>query len=158
MTNGVFIMTSSLCLVSGSRQTFFASQVCRYADIYASSHLNLLHYPLCYLFKAPAMLASPKILDFILLLLFSPMIPMQMPHESTVHHTDTSATEDEGPLAARSRTTIEESLFTNGTTPAPKESNRQNSESQVPHLYAVTPTDNTHLHDEDSSDDEDEST
>ena len=40
----------------GSRQTFFASQVCRYADIYASSHLNLLHYPLCYLFKAPAML------------------------------------------------------------------------------------------------------
>ncbi|KAL8563703.1 Cytosolic purine 5'-nucleotidase [Nucella lapillus] len=41
---------------SGSRQTFFASQVIRYADIYAASFLNLLHYPFCYMFKAPAML------------------------------------------------------------------------------------------------------
>ncbi|CAF0851050.1 unnamed protein product [Brachionus calyciflorus] len=49
---------------SGSRQTHFASQVTRYADIYAASHLNLLHYPFFYLYKAPAML---------------------MPHESTVN-------------------------------------------------------------------------
>merc|ERR1712002_935766 len=48
---------------SGSRQTFFASQVIRYADLYAGTFLNLLHYPFCYLFRAPAML---------------------MPHESTV--------------------------------------------------------------------------
>ena len=43
---------------SGSRQTHFASQVTRYADIYAASHLNLLHYPFFYLFKAPPMLVS----------------------------------------------------------------------------------------------------
>jgi len=41
---------------TGSRQTHFASLVTRYADIYAASHLNLLHYPLFYLFKAPPML------------------------------------------------------------------------------------------------------
>jgi 5'-nucleotidase len=45
---------------SGSRQTHFASQVTRYADIYAASHLNLLHYPFFYLFKAPPMLVSKK--------------------------------------------------------------------------------------------------
>ena len=41
---------------SGSRQTHFASQAQRYADIYAASHLNLLHYPFFYLFKAPPIL------------------------------------------------------------------------------------------------------
>jgi len=50
---------------SGSRQTFFSSQVVRYADIYASTVLNLLYYPFSYMFRAPAML---------------------MPHESTVAH------------------------------------------------------------------------
>lgn len=43
---------------SGSRQTHFASQVTRYADIYAASHLNLLHYPFFYLYKAPPMLVN----------------------------------------------------------------------------------------------------
>ncbi|XP_064604052.1 cytosolic purine 5'-nucleotidase-like [Liolophura sinensis] len=41
---------------TGSRQTFFASQVSRYADIYSGTFLNLLHYPLSYMFRAPAML------------------------------------------------------------------------------------------------------
>jgi 5'-nucleotidase len=50
---------------SGSRTTFFASQVERYADIYASSCYNLVHYPTFYFFRAPMML---------------------MPHESTVDH------------------------------------------------------------------------
>ncbi|XP_059099517.1 cytosolic purine 5'-nucleotidase-like isoform X1 [Tigriopus californicus] len=50
---------------SGSRQTFFSSQVVRYADLYAASVLNLVHYPFSYMFRAPAML---------------------MPHESTVTH------------------------------------------------------------------------
>jgi len=50
---------------SGSRQTFFAAQVTRYADIYAASVLNLLYYPTFYMFRAPAML---------------------LPHESTVSH------------------------------------------------------------------------
>ncbi|XP_071747848.1 cytosolic purine 5'-nucleotidase isoform X2 [Lepeophtheirus salmonis] len=50
---------------SGSRQTFFCSQLTRYADIYAASVLNLLYYPFSYIFRAP---------------------PMLMPHESTVDH------------------------------------------------------------------------
>ena len=53
---------------SGSRQTFFSSQVVRYADLYASSVLNLIHYPFSYMFRAPAML---------------------LPHESTVAHEQT---------------------------------------------------------------------
>ncbi|KAH7722649.1 Protein Y71H10B.1 a [Aphelenchoides avenae] len=53
---------------SGSRTTFFASQVERYADIYASSCYNLVHYPTFYFFRAPMML---------------------MPHESTVDHAST---------------------------------------------------------------------
>ncbi|XP_015192045.1 5'-nucleotidase, cytosolic II, like 1 isoform X2 [Lepisosteus oculatus] len=49
----------------GSRQTLFASQLMRYADLYAASCLNLLYYPFSYLFRAP---------------------PVLMPHESTVDH------------------------------------------------------------------------
>ncbi|KAL4609648.1 cytosolic purine 5'-nucleotidase-like [Arapaima gigas] len=49
----------------GSRQTLFASQLMRYADLYASSCLNLLYYPFSYLFRAP---------------------PVLMPHESTMVH------------------------------------------------------------------------
>ncbi|XP_071793099.1 cytosolic purine 5'-nucleotidase-like isoform X1 [Asterias amurensis] len=52
---------------SGSRQTFFASQVLRFADLYSSTFLNLMHYPFSYLFRAPHQL---------------------MPHESTVDHYD----------------------------------------------------------------------
>ena len=51
---------------AGSRQTFFASQVVRFADIYASSLLNLLYYPTFFMFRSP---------------------PMLLPHESTVPHT-----------------------------------------------------------------------
>lgn len=50
---------------SGSRTTFFAAQVERYADLYASNCCNLFHYPLFYFFRAPMSL---------------------MPHESTVQH------------------------------------------------------------------------
>ena len=50
---------------SGGRQTFFANQVQRYADLYAVSSYNLLHYPYTYFFKAP---------------------PVLMPHEATVDH------------------------------------------------------------------------
>lgn len=72
---------------SGSRTTFFASQVIdritlktkiysykniikveRYADLYAGSCFNLAHYPTFYFFRAPMSL---------------------MPHESTVEHTAT---------------------------------------------------------------------
>uniref|UniRef100_A0A8D0L1H3 5'-nucleotidase domain containing 4 n=1 Tax=Sphenodon punctatus TaxID=8508 RepID=A0A8D0L1H3_SPHPU len=49
----------------GSRQTLFANQLIRYADLYAASFLNFLYYPFSYLFRAP---------------------PTLMPHESTVEH------------------------------------------------------------------------
>ncbi|KAM9163742.1 cytosolic purine 5'-nucleotidase-like isoform 2-T2 [Pangshura tecta] len=49
----------------GSRQTLFANQLMRYADLYAASFLNFLYYPFSYLFRAP---------------------PVLMPHESTVEH------------------------------------------------------------------------
>uniref|UniRef100_A0A8C4HDX9 5'-nucleotidase, cytosolic II, like 1 n=1 Tax=Dicentrarchus labrax TaxID=13489 RepID=A0A8C4HDX9_DICLA len=46
-------------LRSGSRQTLFASQLMRYADLYSSTCINLLHYPFNYLFMAPPVLVSP---------------------------------------------------------------------------------------------------
>ncbi|XP_057306324.1 cytosolic purine 5'-nucleotidase-like isoform X2 [Hydractinia symbiolongicarpus] len=60
---------------SGSRQTFFASQSLRYADLYAASCVNLLYYPFSYLFRAPSQL---------------------MPHESTVQHEKSS--KEYGPI------------------------------------------------------------
>ena len=48
----------------------FKMKSLRYADIYASSVLNLLHYPFSYMFRSPAML---------------------LPHESTVAHEDAAA-------------------------------------------------------------------
>lgn len=47
-------------LRSGARQTLFASQLVRYADMYSSTCLNLLHYPTNYLFLAPPVLVSPS--------------------------------------------------------------------------------------------------
>lgn len=49
----------------GSRQTLFANQLMRYADLYAASFINFLYYPFSYLFRAS---------------------PTLMPHESTVEH------------------------------------------------------------------------
>jgi len=139
---------------SGSRQTFFASQVSRYADLYAGTFLNLLHYPFCYLFRAPAML---------------------MPHESTVGDTDPLGVENasDGVMADRSR--IEQKATEvanqNGTisTPLSNGMDKRNEETvametsfdghvsrfaqrQVPNLRAVTPIRLTHHHDEDDSD------
>uniref|UniRef100_A0A8C5C6G2 5'-nucleotidase, cytosolic II, like 1 n=1 Tax=Gadus morhua TaxID=8049 RepID=A0A8C5C6G2_GADMO len=45
-------------LRSGCRQTLFANQLMRYADLYSSSCMNLLHYPFSYLFMAPPVLVS----------------------------------------------------------------------------------------------------
>eukprot|EP00052_Salpingoeca_macrocollata_P021645 m.185877 g.185877 ORF g.185877 m.185877 type:complete len:556 (+) comp21588_c0_seq6:13-1680(+) len=36
---------------SGMRQTFFAMQTKRYADLYAPSYLNLINYPFCYEYR-----------------------------------------------------------------------------------------------------------
>ncbi|CAI5456067.1 unnamed protein product [Caenorhabditis angaria] len=53
---------------TGGRTTFFAAQVERYADVYASSCYNLVHYPSFYYFRAPMKC---------------------MPHEATVDHAAT---------------------------------------------------------------------
>lgn len=45
-------------LRSGARQTLFASQLIRYADLYSTSCINLLYYPLNYLFLAPPVLMA----------------------------------------------------------------------------------------------------
>uniref|UniRef100_A0A0N4Z944 Cytosolic purine 5'-nucleotidase n=1 Tax=Parastrongyloides trichosuri TaxID=131310 RepID=A0A0N4Z944_PARTI len=50
---------------SGTSQTFFACQLERFADIYASSCINLMYYPTFYFFRSPMKLMS---------------------HEMTVHH------------------------------------------------------------------------
>ncbi|XP_039217672.1 cytosolic purine 5'-nucleotidase isoform X1 [Crotalus tigris] len=71
---------------SGSRQTLFASQVMRYADLYAASFINLLYYPFSYLFRAAHVL---------------------MPHESTVDHTHVDINETESPMATRNRTSVD---------------------------------------------------
>nr|CAB3264465.1 cytosolic purine 5'-nucleotidase [Phallusia mammillata] len=72
---------------SGSRQTFFASQVSRYADIYASSFINLLHYPFCYFFRAPSVL---------------------MPHETAVDHNSEFGEVEESPMSNRDSHAITE--------------------------------------------------
>ncbi|KAI1881919.1 hypothetical protein AGOR_G00244430 [Albula goreensis] len=64
----------------GSRQTLFASQLMRYADLYAASCLNLLYYPFSYLFRAP---------------------PVLMPHESTVDHCPLELSVSESSVANR---------------------------------------------------------
>ncbi|XP_034564859.1 5'-nucleotidase, cytosolic II, like 1 [Notolabrus celidotus] len=50
-------------LRSGARQTLFASQLVRYADLYSSTCTNLLHYPLNYLFIAPPVLMPHEALS-----------------------------------------------------------------------------------------------
>ncbi|CAD5118793.1 DgyrCDS7473 [Dimorphilus gyrociliatus] len=136
---------------SGSRQTFFASQVIRYADLYASTFLNLLHYPFSYFFKAA---------------------PMLMPHESTVDHEDYMSLSDEElettQICPRSRSVSEaiiQSLpherplpTTDETEDIPSDSSQNTNvfirlESlNLPHTRAETPRKLTHHHDEDDSD------
>ncbi|GLH12166.1 Cytosolic purine 5-nucleotidase isoform x3, partial [Gryllus bimaculatus] len=113
---------------SGSRQTFFSSQVVRYADLYAATFLNLIYYPFCYMFRAPSML---------------------MPHESTVAHEQRFVMDS--PMISRSRTFTsiddEECVAEN-----PKVLER--SPSQIPHARPETPRCVTHNHDEDYTDEE----
>lgn len=110
---------------SGSRQTFFASQITRYADLYASSFINLLHYPFCYFFRAPAVL---------------------MPHESTVDHESQYCEELESPMANReSKHKMMEGNVTAGDT-------KLNGEFR--HSEVSQPTAITHTHDEDDESDE----
>ncbi|XP_014261029.1 cytosolic purine 5'-nucleotidase isoform X2 [Cimex lectularius] len=113
---------------SGSRQTFFSSQVVRYADLYAATFINLIYYPFSYMFRAPAML---------------------MPHESTVAHEQRFVMDS--PMISRSRTY---SIFEDEKTPTRDNKSLDRSNSQVPHARPVTPRSVTHNHDEDYSDEE----
>lgn len=109
---------------SGSRQTFFASQVMRYADLYAASFANLLHYPFSYVFRAPAML---------------------MPHESTVGHEDKLPLENmKSAIASRSRASVSsENLM------SPSVNKRHPFErAESVRFYADTPRQFTQLQDE----------
>ncbi|XP_034465360.1 5'-nucleotidase, cytosolic IIa isoform X7 [Hippoglossus hippoglossus] len=106
---------------SGSRQTLFASQVMRYADLYAASFINLLYYPFSYLFRAAHVL---------------------MPHESTVEHTHVKVIDTESPLATRNRHDIDFKCKRHQLT-------RSIREVQPPHFFPQVPQEITHCHDED---------
>ncbi|XP_043091588.1 cytosolic purine 5'-nucleotidase isoform X4 [Puntigrus tetrazona] len=115
---------------SGSRQTLFASQVMRYADLYAASFINLLYYPFSYLFRAAHVL---------------------MPHESTVEHTHVD-TETESPLATRNRHCVD----CKDIDCKRNQLTRSISEIKPPHLFAQPPQEITHCHDEDDDEEEEE--
>ncbi|XP_071946898.1 cytosolic purine 5'-nucleotidase-like [Antedon mediterranea] len=111
---------------SGSRQTFFASQVLRYADLYSGTFLNFLHYPFSYLFRAPHQL---------------------MPHESTVEHTDVFMESMMSPGTSRKRT-----LKEIGKTPERENrlgTHRAATVSGPLYVRPLTPPHITHVHDED---------
>ncbi|XP_055619794.1 cytosolic purine 5'-nucleotidase isoform X1 [Toxorhynchites rutilus septentrionalis] len=128
---------------SGSRQTFFSSQVVRYADLYAATILNLMYYPFSYMFRAPAML---------------------MPHESTVAHEQRFTLD--APMIQRTRS---RNLGTPSTEQHPEEASKEVStliekdmahlavaggNVSVPHTRPETPRSVTHTHDEDYSDED----
>ncbi|CAK9824474.1 Cytosolic purine 5'-nucleotidase [Anthophora retusa] len=121
---------------SGSRQTFFSSQVVRYADLYAATFLNLIYYPFSYMFRAPAML---------------------MPHESTVAHEQRFVMET--PMISRSRTfkLVEEEEEEKEQNKPPKTLYVNCPTNQIPHARPETPRNVTHTHDEDCSDEDSDS-
>uniref|UniRef100_A0A3Q4N2R3 Cytosolic purine 5'-nucleotidase n=1 Tax=Neolamprologus brichardi TaxID=32507 RepID=A0A3Q4N2R3_NEOBR len=116
---------------SGSRQTLFASQVMRYADLYAASFINLLYYPFSYLFRAAHVL---------------------MPHESTVEHTHVNIMDIESPLATRNRHDVDFKELECKR----HQLTRSISEIQPPHFFPQAPQEITHCHDEDDDEEEEE--
>uniref|UniRef100_A0A668VZB3 Cytosolic purine 5'-nucleotidase n=1 Tax=Oreochromis aureus TaxID=47969 RepID=A0A668VZB3_OREAU len=116
---------------SGSRQTLFASQVMRYADLYAASFINLLYYPFSYLFRAAHVL---------------------MPHESTVEHTHVNIMDIESPLATRNRHDVDFKEIECKR----HQLTRSISEIQPPHFFPQAPQEITHCHDEDDDEEEEE--
>jgi len=103
----------------GSRQTHFANQICRYADLYSSTFLNLMYYPFSYMFRAP---------------------PMLMPHESTVSYPCLSEIKvTDAAINATKETNTE----------VRRPPNLDRTQSLVPHLWAETPQNVTHHSDDD---------
>ncbi|TDG40954.1 hypothetical protein AWZ03_012624 [Drosophila navojoa] len=136
---------------SGSRQTFFSSQVVRYADVYAATLLNLIYYPFSYMFRAPAML---------------------LPHESTVAHdqahqpppplaTASSVAALDGAsssaVASKLNSALRNDEVIAGSNAPAKEGNSGKDlhrASSIVHTRPSTPTVVTHTHDEDYSEEE----
>uniref|UniRef100_A0A4W5QYI3 Cytosolic purine 5'-nucleotidase n=1 Tax=Hucho hucho TaxID=62062 RepID=A0A4W5QYI3_9TELE len=119
---------------SGSRQTLFASQVMRYADLYAASFINLLYYPFSYLFRAAHVL---------------------MPHESTVEHAHID-TDTESPLATRNRHCTDSKDLECCSNKNRSQLTRSISEIKPPNMFPHTPQEITHCHDEDDDEEEEE--
>ncbi|KAH8343141.1 hypothetical protein KR059_005564 [Drosophila kikkawai] len=128
---------------SGSRQTFFSSQVVRYADVYAATLLNLIYYPFSYMFRAPAML---------------------LPHESTVAH-DQAHQPPPALAPAPAPVTGSSSVAASPDEPArsvagteqvkeSKDAKDLHRASSIVHTRPSTPTVVTHTHDEDYSEEE----
>lgn len=65
--------------------THFATQSCRFADLYSSACVNLLSYPDCHLFTAPHQLV--RNLAFTTHTLLTTWAFFQMPHESYIEQT-----------------------------------------------------------------------
>ncbi|MCL4127990.1 UNVERIFIED_CONTAM: hypothetical protein GTU68_047543 [Idotea baltica] len=118
---------------SGSRQTHFSTQVSRYADLYASTVLNLIYYPFSYMFRAP---------------------PMLMPHESTVGHEQ--RVDHDGPNSTRCRASSVNSDTVNNIQDSRRHKTLERESSLVPHARAETPKRVTHHHDDDDSEEESE--
>lgn len=128
---------------SGSRQTFFSSQVVRYADLYAATILNLMYYPFSYMFRAPAML---------------------LPHESTVAHEQRFTLDQPMIQRTRSRNLVTPSSEHPQEEPSKEASAVVEKEPvllsvtggnvSVPHTRPETPRSVTHTHDEDYSDED----
>lgn len=130
-----FLMTHIIISSTGSRQTHFAYQLTQYADLYARSVVNLIYYPLTYLFRA-----SPTLL----------------PHESTVVPTSLMVTD--GSFKVLSSEKINRSPVPSDhgdfgckekTSGNPKLAVRNSS---LPHPSPAIPTEVTHHHDTDEDD------
>uniref|UniRef100_A0A8C7V9C8 Cytosolic purine 5'-nucleotidase n=1 Tax=Oncorhynchus mykiss TaxID=8022 RepID=A0A8C7V9C8_ONCMY len=128
---------------SGSRQTLFASQVMRYADLYAASFINLLYYPFSYLFRAAHVLVNNTLRAALLWV---------MPHESTVEHAHVDINDTESPLATRNRHSVDLLELDCKR----HQLTRSISEIQPPNLFPQTPQEITHCHDEDDDEEEEE--
>lgn len=122
---------------SGSRQTFFSSQVVRYADLYAATFLNLIYYPFSYMFRA-----SPSLLA----------------HEMLSHDSSVTSEEVPPPMISRMRSRLEigsASTATAGIGLLDVETVEAiPSDVSVPHTRPPTPRSITHNHDEDYSDED----
>lgn len=125
---------------SGSRQTFFSSQVVRYADLYAASFLNLIYYPFSYMFRAPAML---------------------LPHESTVAHEQRFIMD--APIISRTKSVNSgvNAVVIQDVPDKTEDKKKQTDNivnglavSTVKHVRPETPRSVTHNHDEDFSDED----